>query len=239
MPYFAAIGRTVYIYKKDVNLKEKTNVVDLVSKVTEIESLLSYPCFLGNETIMCGHDTTYIIKFDKEYKTYKIIERSLHEGIHKVINLNNNEILIFGTESISKYSFDEEKNFNKICCIDYDQDDITKKVRNICLMNKNYFAYLTKQCIHIIDVNTFKEEKKIEYTNKSGDYLIKKYNDKIIALMTDDGYQIYFYNIETGNKEFELVDDNFKAIDFIKTKREEKEIIVIASIYPKENIKEI
>ena len=57
--------------------------------------------------------------------------------------------------------------------------------------------------------------------------------------MTDDGHQIYFYNIETGNKEFELVDDNFKAIDFIKTKREEKEIIVIASIYPKENIKEI
>ena len=237
MPYFAAIGRTVYIYKKDVNLKEKTNVVDLVSKVTEIESLLSYPCFLGNETIMCGHDTTYIIKFDKEYKTYKIIERSLHEGIHKVISLNNNEILIFGTESISKYSFDEEKNFNKICCIDYDQDDITKKVRNICLMNKNYFAYLTKQCIHIINVNTFKEEKKIEYTNKSGDYLIKKYNDKIIALMTDDGYQIYFYNIETGNKEFELVDDNFKAIDFIKTKREENEIILIASIYPKEKYK--
>ena len=33
MPYFAAIGRTVYIYKKDVNLKEKTKVVELVSKV--------------------------------------------------------------------------------------------------------------------------------------------------------------------------------------------------------------
>ena len=55
--------------------------------------------------------------------------------------------------------------------------------------------------------------------------------------MTDDGYQIYFYNIETGNKEFELVDDNFKAIDFIKTKREENEIILITSIYPKEKYK--
>ena len=64
---------------------------------------------------MCGHDTIYIIKFDKEYKTYKIIERSLHKGVSKVINLNNNEILIFGTESISKYSLDKEKNFNKIC----------------------------------------------------------------------------------------------------------------------------
>ena len=55
--------------------------------------------------------------------------------------------------------------------------------------------------------------------------------------MTDDGYQIYFYNIETGNKEFELVDDNFKAIDFIKTKREENEIILIASKYPKQKYK--
>ena len=237
MPYFAAIGRTVYIYKKDVNLKEKTKVLELVSKVTELDSLLSYPCFLGNKTIICGNDTTYIIKFDKDYKTYKIIKKSLHEGVRKVMNLNNNEILLLGYKSISKYSFDEETNFKKILFIDYDEEDITKKVRNICLMNKNYFAYLTKQCIHIIDVNTFKEEKKIEYENKSGDYFIKKYNDKLIALMTDDGYQIFFYNIETGNKEFELVDDNFKAIDFIKTKREENEIILIASKYPKQKYK--
>ena len=96
-----------------------------------------------------------------------------------------------------------------------------QNINNICDINNNYFAYQTNNYICIVNINTFKEKRRIRYGNTIN---INKYNDKIIGVISGNKHEIYFFDIENGKKVFEIKND-YIIHGFIKSKRAKEDII--------------
>ena len=95
----------------------------------------------------------------------------------------------------------------------------------ICEINNKYFTYQTEEYIYILNYKTFKEHIKIKYTIQSYIYRengINKLTDKIIGTISYNSDQLDFFDVETGEKMFEISnDDNGNQVfyrGFLRTK---------------------
>ena len=110
------------------------------------------------------------------------------------------------SKSIIKWVINkEENNIDKLYYLNNN-----KWINNICDINNKYFAYQIKEFIYIINHKTFKEQLKIEYElinlYENG---INKLTNNIIGTISWDSPRIYFFNVDTGQKLFEIsVDGN-------------------------------
>ena len=101
---------------------------------------------------------------------------------------------------------------------------------NICEINNKYFAYQTPEYICIININTFQAHNTINYKISSifHENGIIKFNNKIIGAISENTHTIDFFNIDSGKKEYEIIDNENFVKGFIHTKREKNELIVLS-----------
>ena len=57
---------------------------------------------------------------------------------------------------------------------------------------------------------------------------INKFNNKIIGAISENTHTIDFFNIDSGKKEYEIIDNENFVKGFIHTKREKNELIVLS-----------
>lgn len=101
---------------------------------------------------------------------------------------------------------------------------------NICEINNKYFAYQTPEYISIINIKTFQAHCTINYKINSifHENGINKFNNKIIGAISENTHTIDFFNIDSGKKEYEIIDNENFVKGFIHTKREKNELIVLS-----------
>ena len=186
--------------------------------------------YLGNKKLISGGQKGFnLIHFEEDYKSYNII-------FHIMNNLKINDIIKGYNESFISYGDDipiwkwkinkEENNIEKLFIL-----NPFKKIINLCEISNKYFAYQTNYHVHIINMKTFQQKIKIDYCiipySANG---IRRYSEDIIGLIAQDNNKIEFFNVETGEKLFEICDDTCLIKSFLKTNREkdENEIITIS-----------
>ena len=88
-----------------------------------------------------------------------------------------------------------------------------------------------------MNIKTFSEKIKIKYEHHRYPFTfgLVRYSDEILGSISKTKEQIGFFNVETGEKLFEIKDDkdNCDFLGFLKTNREnnENEIIAISKIF--------
>ena len=179
--------------------------------------------YLGNEKILSGgkKNGISIIQFDKEYKNYNfLLNIDQNKTIKSIIQINNNNFISLGEIGpISKLILYDDKNkIEKVAFL-----KVWQNIINICDINKKNFAYQTNQFIAIVNINTFKENRRIKYESRNS---INKYNDKIIGVISDNQHEIVFFDIEKGTKVFEIK-HGCNILGFLKSKRAKDDIITI------------
>ena len=103
-----------------------------------------------------------------------------------------------------------------------------KGICNICELNNKYFAYQTQEFIYIVYHKTLKEHLRIDYKliNFPGN-AINKITDEIFGVTSSEQYQIDFFNVETGEKINEIIDEDDTFQGILRSKREKKNIEII------------
>ena len=229
-PFFASGGKGLFIYKNEVNPKKEEYKKHIVTLILEVKNInISTMIFLGNEKIISGgyQNGIHLIKFNDEYKNYNIIFHIENkQTIETIIRLNQCFLSYGENIPISKWKLNEaENNIEKISFLKPE-----KKIMNLCEISNKYFAYQTPEYIHIIYLNTFKEHLRIKYKINGIFHFngITKFNDKIIAAISEDEYKLDFFDIETGNKVYEINGEDTMFKGFLKSKREKDETEIIA-----------
>ena len=222
--YFAAGGLGLYIYKIEKNIDKKYKI-DLISNISNIN--VKTMIYLNNmKLIVGGCDGIFLIKYNKEFKDYNIFFHvNNNMNIDNIIKTYNNYFIsLENRKYIIKWIINkEENNIKKLFYLDNN-----KGICNICDINKKYFVYQTQEFIYIIYHNNFKEHLKINYDlfNFIGN-AINKITDDIIGVTSSDAYQIDFFNIETGDKIYEIPDENHIFQGILRSKREKNDIEII------------
>ena len=223
-PYFASGGIGLFIYKIEDNPNKeeyKKHIITLVNQVSQMHILSMI--YLGNEKILSGgiNKGISIIQFDKDYKSYNyLLKIDQNKTINNIIQIKRyNFISLEEKRLISKLVLYVELNkIEKVIFL-----KIGENIINICEINKNFYAYQTNKYICIVNINTFKEKRRIKYEYGKNIY---KYNDEIIGAISDNQNQIDFFDIEKGGKVFEIK-SNYIIHGFIKSKRAKEDIITI------------
>ena len=234
--YFAAGGVGLYIYKIDKNLKkneEKLYKITLISKVENVD--INTMIYLGNQKIIVGGNKGFLlITFNRDYKSYKInFHIFKNEEIYKIIKTYDNYFISYGINiPICKWAINkQENNIEKLLILNPGNN-----ILGLCEINNKYFAFQTEDFIYIINYKTFKTHIKIKYRIQGYLYRkneINKITDNIIGTIGYNSDQIDFFNIETGEKLFEInKDDDDNQVfyrGFLRSKRakEETEIIFL------------
>ena len=228
--YFAAGGVGLYIYKIEKKLKNVT----LISKVENVN--INTMIYLGNQNIIVGGTEGFLlITFNMDYKSYKInFHIFKNENIYKIIKTYDNYFISYGIDiPVCKWEINkQENNIDKLLIINPGNN-----ILGLCEINNKYFAFQTKDLIYIINYQNFKVHIKINYQIQSYLYRkngINKITNNIIGTIGSNHDQIDFFNIETGEKLFEInKDDNENQVfyrGFLGSKRakEETEIIFLS-----------
>ena len=186
--------------------------------------------YLENKKIIAGtNQGILLIKFNENSKSYNIIFHiNKNEVMRKIIKIYDNYFISYGDDiPICKWEINKEENkIDKLLVLK------TKKiVLNICEINIKYFVYQTEDYIYILNYKTFKEHIKIKnqiQKDANHENGINKLTDKIIGVISYYFDQIDFFDVETGEKLFEIsVDDNGNKVfyrGFLRSKREKEEI---------------
>ena len=237
-PYFASGGSKLFIYKIENKIPEKNDhykhKITLVLEVNEIEIFAMI--YLGNRKIISvGYKGINLIQFEENYKGYNILFHIMDNfNIKNIIRGNDESFISYGENlPIWKWKINkEENNIEKLFCLNSKQS-----IKDICKISNKYFAYQTEDHIHILNVKTFAEKIKIEYEWHKYSFLfgLVRYSDEILGAISNNRMQIGFFNVETGEKVFEIKDDNESCflLGFLKTNREknENEIIAISEYF--------
>lgn len=227
-PYFATGGLGLYVYKIGKNIdknKGKKHSIDFISEIKNIN--VCTMIYLDNMKLIAGGCKGLIlIKYSKDFRNYDIIFHiNKDHYIDTIIKTFENYFLSLENEKyVIKWIINkEENNISKICSLYND-----KGICNICELNNKYFAYQTQEFIYIVYHKTLKEHLRIDYKliNFPGN-AINKITDEIFGVTSSFRYQIDFFNVETGEKIYEIIDEDdiFKGI--LRTKREKKNIEII------------
>ena len=227
-PYFATGGLGLYVYKigKNTEKKEgKEHKIDFISKINNIN--VCTMIYLDNKKLIAGGNKgLLLIKYSEDFKEYNIIFHiNKNQEINNIIKTYDNYFLsLENNKYIIKWLLNkEENNINKIFCL-YDD----KGINNICDLNNKYFAYQTQEFIHIMNHKTFKNHLKIncKLFNFHGN-AISKITDEIFVATSSDHYQLDFFDIETGKKIHEIIDENDTFDGILRSKREKENIEII------------
>ena len=166
--------------------------------------------YLDNKKLIAGGDQGIIlIKFDGNYINYNIIFHiNKNEIIRNIIKTYDNYFISYGNDiPICKWEINkEENNIDNLFILKTEKD-----VLGICEINNKYFTYQTEEYIYILNYKTFKEHIKIKYTIQSYIYRengINKLTDKIIGTISYNSDQLDFFDVETGEKMFEISNDD-------------------------------
>ncbi len=224
-----------YIYKKiDKNLKkneEKLYKITLISKVENVD--INTMIYFGNQKIIVGGNKGFLlITFNIDYKSYKInFHIFKNEEIYKIIKTYDNYFISYGINiPICKWAINkQENNIEKLLIL-----NPGNTILGLCEINNKYFAFQTEDFIYIINYKTFKTHIKIKYHIQSYRYRkngINKITNNIIGTIGYNSDQIDFFNIKTGEKLFEInEDDDDNQVfyhGFLRSKRAKEEIEII------------
>ena len=189
--------------------------------------------YIDNKKLIAGGNQGILLfKFNGNYKSLNInFHINKNEEIRQIIKTYDNYFISYGNYlSICKWEINKEEN--KIDNLFILKTE--KIVLGICEISNKYFAYQTEDYIYILNYKTFKEHIKIKYKIQSYIYRtngINKLTDKIIGTISYNSDQIDFFDVETGEKLFEISnDDNGNQVfynGFLRTKREKEEIEII------------
>ena len=226
-PYFAAGGKGLYVYK--IKEKEdKKHTITLVSKNKNLKFNIIRMIYLNNKKlILGGTQGIYLIKFNKDFNSYDIIfHKNENNEINDIIKINDNYFLsLENSKSIIKWVINkEENNINKL----HDLNNF-KFIYNICDINNKYFVYQNEEFIYIINHKTFKEHLKIKYYCQNHENGINKLTNNIFGSISYYSRQIDFFNVETGQKLFEIRGSGANELfrGFLRSKRSKEEIEII------------
>ena len=222
-PYFAAGGLGLYVYKIGKNIDKKYKI-DLISKINNINVFTMI--YLNNQKLIVGGcKGIFLIKYNKEFKNYNIIFNvNKNNSVDNIIKTYNNYFISLENKKyIIKWIINKEENDTKK--LFYLNNN--KGICNICDLNKKYFAYQTQEFIYIMYHKNFKEHLKINYKLINFSDAINKITEEIIGVTSSNGYQIDFFNIETGDKICEISDENHIFKGILRSKREKKDIELI------------
>ena len=233
-PYFAAAGIGLYIYKIEENsekYKDEKHKNALISKVENVN--INTMIYIDNKKLIAGGNQGILLfKFNGNYKNYNInFHINKNEEIRQIIKTYDNYFISYGNYlPICKWEINKEEN--KIDNLFILKTE--KIVLGICEISNKYFAYQTEDYIYILNYKNFKEHIKIKYKIQSYIYRrngINKLTDKIIGTISYNSDQLDFFDVETGEKLFEISnDDNGNQVfynGFLRTKREKEEIEII------------
>ena len=230
-PYFSFGGNGLLIYKKEENqLKDdyKKYQVILILEIKDID--ISAMIYLGNRKMISGGYKGFnLIHFKEEYKSYNMIFHIMDNiKIDNIIKGYDESFISYGDNiPIWKWKINnKEDNIEKLFILNPD-----KKIINLCEISNKYFAYQTNYHIHIINMKTFQQKLKIEYRYMNFPINgLRRYSDEIIGVISEEKDKIEFFNVETGEKLYEINDNTCSIKSFLKTNREkdENEIITIS-----------
>lgn len=184
--------------------------------------------YLDNKKLIIGNNNgIYLIKYDKDFKSYNIIFHTKeNKCINNIIKINDNYFLsLENAKSIIKWAINkEENNIVKL----WDMNDY-KHIYNICVLSNKYFVYKNEEFIYIINHKNFKEHLKIDYKCQNHEIGINKLTNDIFGAISYESRQIDFFNAETGQRLFEIrgggANECFDG--FLRSKRSKGEIEII------------